>query len=204
MTWKPSPLGFTFLALGVFFTTVEVWGTYDFFLRDQGEFNYIVLAGCGVALACAFLAPAADTAWRNGWYWGAGLALLALPLALAVIVYAGVQRTGGAADAAQQGTKQIESNRKGWEKTEKEAEADLAVDKQTVATESRPVGARSAPRQRTRKPSPRSGWTMQGPNYAGSRQRTRAMPRASASPRSVSDISTRSRCVSISPCSYRC
>jgi hypothetical protein len=135
VTWKPSPLGFTFLALGVFFTTVEVWGTYDFFLRDQGEFNYIVLAGCGVALACAFLAPAADTAWRNGWYWGAGLALLALPLALAVIVYAGVQRTGGATDAAQQGTKHVESNRKGWEKTEKEAEADLAVDKQTVATE---------------------------------------------------------------------
>ena len=135
MTWKPSPLGFTFLALGVFFTAVEVWGTYDFFLREQGEINYIVLAGCGVALACAFLAPAADTAWRNGWYWGAGLALLALPLALAVIVYAGVQRTGGATDAAQQGTKQIESNRKGWEKSEKEAEADLAVDKQTVATE---------------------------------------------------------------------
>ena len=135
MIWKPTPLGFTFLALGVFFTAVEVWGTYDFFLRDQGEFNYIVLAGCGVALACAFLAPAADTAWRNGWYWGAGLALLALPLALAVIVYAGVQRTGGATDAAQHGTKQIESNRKGWEKTEKEAEADLAVDKQTVATE---------------------------------------------------------------------
>ena len=135
MTWKPSPLGFTFLALGVFFTAVEVWGTYDFFLRDQGEFNYVVIAGCGVALACAFLAPAADTAWRNGWYWGAGLALLALPLALAVIVYAGVQRTGGATDAAQQGTKQIESDRKGWEKTEKEAEADLAVDKQTVATE---------------------------------------------------------------------
>ena len=136
MIWKPSPLGFTFLALGVFFTAVEVWGTYDFFLEGpQGEFNYVVIAGCGVALACAFLAPAADTAWRNGWYWGAGLALLALPLALAVIVYAGVQRTGGATDAAQQGTKHIESNRKGWEKTEKEAEADLAVDKQTVATE---------------------------------------------------------------------
>lgn len=136
MAWRPSTLGVLFICFGVFFTGLEAWGTYDFFWRDQGrQINYIVLAGCGIALSGAFLPAVVDTAWRNGWYAIGFMALVTIPLALAVIVYAGLQRTGTATDVAQQTRVDAEGNRKRAEKTEREAEADLVTDKKTAAAE---------------------------------------------------------------------
>ena len=81
--------------------------------------------------------PAAvvDTAWRNSWYAIALMATVGMPLALAVIIYAGLQRTGTATDTAQQTRVDTEDNRKRAIKAEKEAEADIVTDKKTVAAE---------------------------------------------------------------------
>ena len=38
------------LALGVFLTYCETSGTYEHLMKDQGSFNYIVKAGCGVTI----------------------------------------------------------------------------------------------------------------------------------------------------------
>ncbi|NOU05172.1 MAG: hypothetical protein HOO99_03210 [Hyphomicrobiaceae bacterium] len=93
-------LGVPALILAVFFAACEVIGTYEFLHAEQGSFNYIVGAGCGIAVAVSMLPVCAafawsDRKWLSGWLW----ALFCL--SLACVVLAGFSRTGTATDTAQ-------------------------------------------------------------------------------------------------------
>lgn len=84
--------------LGLGLAGTEVWGTYGYFLKDQGEFNYIVAVMCGVTIFTA-LAPMFMVYCFNERRWGALVfMLITLPLAIAVTFAAALSRTGGTAD----------------------------------------------------------------------------------------------------------
>lgn len=88
------------LLLGAGFAAGEVWGVWDYMMREHGEVNYLVAMGVMVGIAFALLPMWAAFAWRE-------TRLLSLQLyacwlvAGVVVVGAALARTGGAVDAAQ-------------------------------------------------------------------------------------------------------
>src|SRR5262245_10608277 len=120
--WRLAALG-----LGAYLTYCEVTGTYEYLMKDQGSFNYIVKAGVGITIGSAFLPVFAGMAWRAGkWLRAFGIWML-FPLAIVFIFAAAIERTGGAADLAQRDRVKAERARKLAEKTEAEATAALAT-----------------------------------------------------------------------------
>lgn len=101
MLWQPSKLGVIVTLFGAFFAACEVYGTYGYFMQQQGGLDYVVFLGCGIAAAVPFLPPFADAARRRGWSGLAWSMWLALPLALIVVMAAALQRTGSATDEAE-------------------------------------------------------------------------------------------------------
>jgi hypothetical protein len=101
MRWKPSTAGVLCVLFGGFFAVCEIYGTYSYFVAQQGGLDYVVLMGSGIAAAVPFIPPVADIAGRRSWR-GLGRALwLALPLALLVVMMAALQRTGAGTDEAE-------------------------------------------------------------------------------------------------------
>jgi hypothetical protein len=101
MKWSPSTAGVLCVLFGGFFAVCEIYGTYSYFVAQQGGLDYVVLMGSGIAAAVPFIPPVADIAGRRGWR-GLGRALwLALPLALIVVMMAALQRTGAGTDEAE-------------------------------------------------------------------------------------------------------
>lgn len=109
------------LVAGLVCVGCETWGTYDFLIRDQGGWNYIVVGGLTVAGLAGVLPVFAEQARVSGRRALTWACWLALPLALVFIFTAAIQRTGGAADLAQQGRVKAERERILAERTEKEA-----------------------------------------------------------------------------------
>jgi hypothetical protein len=89
------------LVLGGYLAYCEVTGTYEYYLADQGTFNYIVKATVGVTLTTALAPMFIMMAFRARQWALGGALLLALPLAILLVFGAAVSRTGGAADHAQ-------------------------------------------------------------------------------------------------------
>ncbi len=86
------------IVLGLGMAATEVWGTYGYFLKDQGEFNYIVAVMCGVTIFTALAPMMMVQCWHRR-RWGTLVFLLVtLPVAIAVTFAAAVSRTGATAD----------------------------------------------------------------------------------------------------------
>ena len=97
-------------ALGAWMAYTEATGTYEFYLAEQGSFNYIVKAAVGVTLASVLL-PTSRSRAIKGRQWLLALAMLVgLVLSVSVILTAGVHRTSSVADAAK--AEQREAKRK--------------------------------------------------------------------------------------------
>jgi len=133
------------LALGVFLTYCETSGTYEYLMKDQGSFNYIVKAGCGVTIGTALLPVFAGMAWRAGKRARAASLWLIFPLAVGVVFFAAIDRTGGTADLAQQQRTKDARARALAERTETEATATL-----TTATEAASTECNSGPPEKRR------------------------------------------------------
>lgn len=125
MKWKPSKLGSIVLLFGAFFAVCEVYGTYSFFIAQQGGLDYIVLLGCGVAASVPILPPVADVASRRGWRGPRWSLWLALPLALVVVVAAALQRTGSSTDTQEQDRSKSRAGLELATQTKQEAEAEI-------------------------------------------------------------------------------
>ena len=128
------------LALGVFLTYCEVSGTYEYLMKDQGSLNYIVKAGIGVTIGTALLPVFAGMAWRAKKYARAAVLWLVFPLAVGVVFFAAIDRTGGTADIAQQ--QRIKDERARSIAVKTEAEATVAL---TTATEAANTECNSGP-----------------------------------------------------------
>ncbi len=93
-------LGIAALAFGLYFAGCEVYGTYEFWLKDQGGFSYIVAAASGIAAAASLLPAWAAIAWRGQKTLSFALWTLFLASSLSVVV-AAAARTGLATDSAE-------------------------------------------------------------------------------------------------------
>lgn len=123
-------------AAGLFFVGCEAFGTFEFLTADQGgKFNYIVAAGTGVAIVTGILPVYAGIAWKQRLHVLALVAWLAVPLALTVVYYAAIQRTGGAADKAE--VERLRTTRVGTlaARTEKDATEAWEVAKEAARVE---------------------------------------------------------------------
>jgi hypothetical protein len=97
---KASLLRLLALAAGLFFVWCEAEGTYEFLLSQQPQHvvDFAVRAGTGFAAALGLLPLCAGHAVKNR-QWSIAIACwLAVPIAMAVVYYAAIQRSGGAAD----------------------------------------------------------------------------------------------------------
>jgi peptidoglycan hydrolase-like protein with peptidoglycan-binding domain len=103
-------LGVLALLFGIFFAGCEIFGTYEFLLKDQQGLTYIVFAGSGIAAAVSLLPIWATLAWRERK--GLSTAIWALFVAsLFIVVCAAIARTGSATDQAQFGAeKSVETH----------------------------------------------------------------------------------------------
>ena len=87
---------------GVALTAIEVYGAVSY-LVSQGAPNYLVAGGAVVTLVAAILPVLAGRCWGNGRHALAVMLYLAMVPALSLIVFAAVERTGGANDEAERG-----------------------------------------------------------------------------------------------------
>jgi hypothetical protein len=125
MIWRPSKIGVMVTLFGAFFAVCEVYGTYDYFIAQQGGLDYVVLLGCGIAASLPFLPPFADAAGRRGWRGLARSLWLALPLSLLVVMMAALQRTGAGTDEAEKDRAKGRAALKLAQQTKAEAEAEI-------------------------------------------------------------------------------
>lgn len=111
-------------AFGAYFAACEVYGTYEFLIKDQGDWTYIVYAGCGIAAAVSFLPAWASHAWRGRRDLSLALWVL-FCLCMVSVVVAGISRTGAAADTAQESREGISRQAAAAERSERDARAAL-------------------------------------------------------------------------------
>lgn len=137
-------LGFSALLFGLFFGLVEVRGTYEFLFKDQGDLNYIVFAGCGIAAATALLPAWASFAWRGGKHVTAGFLWVLFAMTLVAVVGSGIARTGTSTDQAQEGREATEQKRSGAQRRLDDANSDFTKAEQAL-TDARANLAKSAP-----------------------------------------------------------
>lgn len=135
MKYRFSFMGSFCLLSGLGFAAGEVWGAWEFLVRDQGEVNYMVLVGCGVAGVSPFLLSIADWYKRTG-AWLRCLQVWVIFIAAAAFVFlSALQRTSSATDAAQTGRDNANRARTIAERTEKEATADIELNRNILKTE---------------------------------------------------------------------
>lgn len=129
-----ATLGVLALVFGALFAAGEIWGVWDYMMREQGEFNYLVGMGLLVAGAFALLPAWAALAWRTG----AGLSValyVCWLIAGVVVIGAALTRTGGAVDMAQLDRVSAERAHKIAEQAVADATRQLAGDERTVGVE---------------------------------------------------------------------
>lgn len=122
------------LLLGTGFAAGEVWGVWDYMMREHGEVNYLVAMGVMVAIAFALLPMWAAFAWRE-------TRLLSLQLyacwlvAGVVVIGAALTRTGSAVDMAQLDRVAAERAHQVAEQSVADATRQLASDERSVTAE---------------------------------------------------------------------
>lgn len=122
------------LLLGAGFAAGEVWGVWDYMMREHGEVNYLVAMGVMVAIAFALLPMWAAFAWRE-------TRLLSLQLyacwlvAGVVVIGAALTRAGSAVDMAQLDRVAAERAHKVAEQSVADATRQLASDERSVTAE---------------------------------------------------------------------
>lgn len=132
-------LGALALVFGIFFAACEVRGTWEFLIKDQGEINYIVLAGAGIAAALSLLPAWAALAWRGRWVLSITLWVMFIAC-LGTVVLAAVSRTGSSTDQAQNEREKAAGSQESAVAARKNAEQDVAkaekalVDARAAAT----------------------------------------------------------------------
>ena len=126
MRWSPTKLGSAALLFGAFFAVCEAYGTYSYFLEQQGGLDYVVLIACGIAACVPLIPPLADVAGRLKWRVLAWVLWLALPLALIVVMASALQRTGSATDAAEKDRAKARAALELAKQTKEDAEEQIA------------------------------------------------------------------------------
>ena len=115
-----SRWGLAAIAGGAVLTGIEVIGAVGY-LVSQNQPSYLVLGGAVVTVLSAALLPLAESCWRRRRYFQAALLMAALAPALSIIVFAAVERTGGARDEADRGRQALALKAELARKSEKEA-----------------------------------------------------------------------------------
>lgn len=122
------------LLLGAGFAAGEVWGVWDYMMREHGEVNYLVAMGVMVAIAFALLPMWAAFAWRESRM--LSLQLYACWLVAGVVVIgAALTRTGSAVDMAQLDRVAAERAHQVVEQSVADATRQLASDERSVTAE---------------------------------------------------------------------
>jgi hypothetical protein len=120
-----------FLA-GLACVACEVWGSFDYMIEKYGRWNYLVAGSLVVTSLGALLPLAAEYARREGarfWPW---IAWACVPLALIFVFTVAVQRTGQVVDTDEAGRQGIAQAIKIAQDEEREAIAQLVIDKALV------------------------------------------------------------------------
>jgi hypothetical protein len=122
-------------ALGAWMAYTEATGTYEFYLAEQGTFNYIVKAAVGVTLASVLLPYFATRAIKSRQRLLALATLAGLVLSVSVILTAGIHRTSSIADAAKAEQREAKRKLEAAKANVADAEAALADDKKLKTAE---------------------------------------------------------------------
>jgi hypothetical protein len=120
------------IAFGLACVGTETFGTYEFLWDKYHAWNYLVVGGIIVTSLAAVLPLAAERARRHR-MWGLwAVCWLAVPLTLAFVSTAAVQRTGAVVDLDEAGRQQRDIAIATASKAESEAEKQLKSDNETV------------------------------------------------------------------------
>jgi hypothetical protein len=110
----------------------EVFGTYEFLIEKHGHLNYLVVGGVLVTSLGGILPIATEYARRNRAFALMAVCWLAVPLTLAFVFTAAIQRTGAVMDTDEAGRRQL-AERISIARTEiAKADAQLVIDRATV------------------------------------------------------------------------
>lgn len=126
MTYRPTFLGFVFLALALIAGAIEVLGVYEY-VREQQSSLAMGAASCFGAAVTPGLPALADWWWRTKQrrYWF--LTWVALAIGLTVVITATFQRTGHTTDVAQQDRERADRAKRIAERTEADALRDYTA-----------------------------------------------------------------------------
>jgi hypothetical protein len=135
--WKPVAI-----AAGLTLTSIEVWGAVEYLLKQEGHVSYLVLGGAIVTAVAALLPPIAERCWQAGRYTLALLLWAALLPALALVLTAAIERSGGARDKAQSERQAIAQRIDLARSAEAEAKTRLATAEAAVLAEAKKGGCK--------------------------------------------------------------
>ena len=111
---------------------IEVYGTFEFLWEKHGRWNYLVIGGLMVTSLAAILPMAAEHARRNRQWALMLVCWFAVPLTLAFVFTAAIQRTGTVMDTDEAGRRQLTTRITIARQEIVEAEAQLVVDRAAV------------------------------------------------------------------------
>lgn len=110
----------------------EVFGTFEFLIEKHGRWNCLVVGGLIVTSLAGVLPMAAEYARRNRMWMLMVVCWLAVPLTLAFVFTAAIQRTGTVMDTDEAGRRQIAERITIARRETEEADAQLVVDEAAV------------------------------------------------------------------------
>jgi hypothetical protein len=125
---------------GLVLTGIEVFGAYEYLLKQEGRLSYLVAGGAVVTATSALLPILAERQWRDGHKLQALLLWAALLPALSLILSAAIERTGGARDRAGQERQAIETRIKLAKDAVDDAKSRLASAEAGVLAETKDKG----------------------------------------------------------------
>jgi hypothetical protein len=119
---------------GIVLTAIEVYGAVGY-LVSQNQPNYLIAGGALVTVLAAILPVLAGRCWESRRYALAIMLWMAMAPALSVIIFAAIERTGSANDAAEGGRRAIALKRELAREAERDAKADVAAAEAKAAAE---------------------------------------------------------------------
>ena len=125
----------TAVILGGWLAYTEATGTYEYYIAEHGELNYIVKAAVGTALASVILPYFMHKKLKQRQHVLALGILVGFLLSVAVVFNAAVHRTGTIADKAEAERKQQKRQLKAAEANVKDIEGAASTDKKLVEGE---------------------------------------------------------------------
>lgn len=126
MSYRATVLGCLFLGLALLLAGCEVLGVYEF-VSEHKSSAYVAIGSCVIALVTPALPALADWFWRGRQGLYCAFTWVAFLICLAIVLTAAIQRTGSAADGAQQSRDAAQRAEAVAKKAEKDAEADYTA-----------------------------------------------------------------------------